>query len=134
MKYEDKNSAAVCECGSVKFNLLKSGGIECANCQTLIEPMWLPASGHIFDVDESGVSNIYMGCGLIKVGDFKISNDCAGVFVATNPKKLEAGEIEKEDSGRPTDEIGTFIKFVATERKPLEVLRDAVNRAIEHIQ
>lgn len=35
------NLAYVCECGSVKFNLLKSGNVECDNCQQkLIQLNW----------------------------------------------------------------------------------------------
>ena len=29
-----------CGCGSVKFSLLKSGGIECSNCLAVVDAQW----------------------------------------------------------------------------------------------
>lgn len=36
--------AFTCECGSVRFNLLRSGGIECAGCCKRVDASWFRAA------------------------------------------------------------------------------------------
>lgn len=39
--YKNDNLAFSCDCGSINFCLLKSGKIECSNCQEKIKGVWL---------------------------------------------------------------------------------------------
>lgn len=45
--------AFTCECGSVRFNLLRSGGIECAGCCKRIDASWSQAAPKLLDAIEA---------------------------------------------------------------------------------